>query len=396
MMKLKIVIGWFVAGLCSLGVSAQQSDCISAIQAVSQDSLVDFVNSLTGRKQIWENGSWKAITSRQALHPDNIIAGNYIKQTCINYGFTAEDIPFSATGRNVVMYKPGTINAKKAYILSAHYDCVGSSSSPFQGADDNASGAAAILEAARVLQNTTFPYTIILAFWDEEEIGLKGSEAFAPDGPIGFWDVQGVINLDMIGYDGNQDSLGLIHTFPVGNSLSLADKLVDINQKYAIGLKTRIKNPGETATDHQSFWVKGATAIGLTEDYDFDFSPHWHQLSDSIENMHLPYFTQMSTLAIATICELSKTGSVVGNKEIEPINIQLYPNPTSEKFTIQLSKSVSTAQVELYNSIGDKVLVQSFSNNSVTLSIPLLPIGLYWIVVSADGLNIKSKIAKTE
>jgi hypothetical protein len=42
------------------------------------------------------------------------------------------------------------------------------------------------------------------------------------------------------------------------------------------------------------------------------------------------------------------------------------------------------------------VLVQSFSNNSVTLSIPLLPIGLYWIVVSADGLNIKSKIAKTE
>lgn len=229
---------------------AQQAICTQAVNAVSQDSLTENVLKLTGRKRISLNGVDTIIASRQANHWGNNIAADYIKHVCTQYGFVSEDLPYSNTGRNIVMYKSGTVKTKTAYILCAHYDCVGSVTLPFQGADDNASGVAALLEAARVLQNDSFPYTLVLAFWDEEEIGLIGSKAFAPDGPLGFWDVKGVINLDMIGYDGNNDSLGLVHVKPIGNSILLGEKLISLNQKMKIGLQTRVKNPGETATDH--------------------------------------------------------------------------------------------------------------------------------------------------
>ncbi|MES2780156.1 MAG: M20/M25/M40 family metallo-hydrolase [Bacteroidota bacterium] len=372
---------------------AQESECATALLQVKQDSLVHFVKVLSGRQAVVINGQSEVIESRFATHPGNNLAAEYIKQTVIGYGFNVQDIPFSSSGRNIVAFKNGTDIITQAYILSAHYDCVGNATMQFQGADDNASGVAALLEAARVLQSINFPYTIILAFWDEEENGLLGSKAFAPDGPLGFWDVKAALNLDMIGYDGNHDSLAMIHTFPVGNSVSLADKLMEMSLTYEMGLHTLIKNPGDKSTDHQSFWSVGATAVGLTEDYDHDFNPNWHLWGDSIENMHLPYFTQMSKLAIVSICDISKTGKLTGERELSSFTFSLYPNPVSDVLHLQLNRFIQTGEVRVYDIMGTCVQHTLITGNELILPLAPLPSGYYIVEIhSEEGQTRRSFI----
>ena len=60
------------------------------------------------------------------------------------------------------------------YIICAHYDSVTT-----YCADDNASSVAAVIEAARILSGECFDFTIVYALWDQEEIGLVGSEYYA-------------------------------------------------------------------------------------------------------------------------------------------------------------------------------------------------------------------------
>jgi len=390
-MKTTLFLGLF---LVSFGTNAQQSECLTAIGLVQQDSLFRFVRILTGREAVIVSGQPEMISSRYAYHPDNDVAANYLKEACSGYGFSIQDIPFSSTGRNIIAYKNGTLNDKQAYILCAHYDCVGSSNAPFQGADDNASGAAALLEAARVLTNTNFPYTIVLAFWDEEEEGLIGSMAFAPDGPLGYWDVAGVVNMDMIAWDGNNDSLAMIHAMPVASSAGLALKMAELNMRYRTGLQTVIQNPGETNTDQQSFWLKGATAVGLTEDYENDFNPHWHQWGDSLENMHLPYFTKMSKLAIAAICDLGKTGKVTGLGTITAQSFIIYPNPVSTVLTVQTNQHLSAASVVVYDMTGEEQLSSLFTGELIELNASGLKPGMYVAEVRADNQSFRYKLIK--
>lgn len=373
---------------CSRG---QDTSCVTAVSQVQEDSLVRFVKILSGRESFISNGRTQLIESRYATHPGNNLAADYLKQTVTGYGFTVQDIPYRASGRNIVAYKNGTDDIKQAYILCAHYDCVGNSTLAFQGADDNASGAAALLEAARVLQSVAFPYTIILAFWDEEEIGLLGSKSFAPDGPIGFWDVKATINLDMIGYDGNSDSLAMIHTFPVGQSVSLASRLAELNRLYQLGLRTGIKNPGDKSTDHTSFWNVGATAVGLTEDYDRDFNPNWHLWSDSIENMHLPYFTRMSKLAIAAICELSRNGVLTGITPSQTLTeFWVYPNPVSDKLHI-VSPQPLMGTLTIHNVLGAIMCSYPIHASEFTLNTESFSSGYYTLEVrTPEGAVVRS------
>ncbi len=373
---------------------AQELLCVDAVNNVSSDSLIRFVTELTGRDSASLNGQKVLIQSRYAFHPGNDIAASYLREKCLGYGFQVEDIPYSSTGRNIVMYKSGTTTEKTAYILCAHYDCVGSSNSAFEGADDNASGVAALLEAARVFKDMSFPYTLILAFWDEEEQGLIGSAAFAPDGPLGFWDVKGVINLDMIGYEGNGDSLAQVHTKPVNQSVLLAQKVVELNRKFGINLNLQVKNPGETATDQQSFWLAGATAVGLTEDYDNDFNPNWHRVGDKVETLDTTYFTRMAQLAIGSICEIAATGSVVGVADIEQqlSTVSLFPNPANNTVKILIPENIQDIECTLIDMIGNKIFSKILTYKDQTLNLEELVSGLYFIRLNHSGIEHTLKL----
>ncbi len=112
-------------------------------------------------------------------------------------------------GTNILAMIPGSDRADEFVILGAHYDHIGTDCPSTQpdddvcnGAGDNAAGVATVLEVGRALADADEPpsRTVILAFWDAEEDGLLGSEAYVADPEVPLestiaylnWDIQGV------------------------------------------------------------------------------------------------------------------------------------------------------------------------------------------------------------
>jgi len=362
---------------------AQHVNCSNALINISSDSLVQHLQELVGKKLVYVNDSAQFIPSRFAFHPGNALAAAYISQKCLSYGFTVRNMHYSQTGQNVIAEKRGTQFPNKSIMLCAHYDCVGSSHAKFQGADDNASGCAALLEAARVLKDINFPYTIQLAFWDEEEMGLVGSKNF-PSAGGGLPEILTVINLDMIAYDGNQDSLAMIHVMPsLPQSIAYAARMQVTLKQHNLPLQAFVKNPGELNTDHQTFWNRDIPAIGLTEDYDNDFNPHWHRFSDSLENLHIPYFVNMSKFAIMGLCELAQDALTSVPETKKPNFYTLYPNPAQHQICFNSSQKI--IYISIYNGLGKLVCEQNLLATQNSCVEQSLPEGLYF--VRLFGLN---------
>jgi len=119
------------------------------------------------------------------------------------------------TGVNLVAELPGRSGAGgQVIVLSAHYDHLGiRSGRVFNGADDNASGVAALLEIGRALIAEPLEHTVLLAFFDAEEQGLRGARAFVADPPVPLDRIALNVNLDMVARtDGLLWAGGAYHT----------------------------------------------------------------------------------------------------------------------------------------------------------------------------------------
>jgi len=296
----KLIPAIFILLFTFQNISYSQSPVIqSIINQTNLDSLIFFVEELSGEVQTVIGGSPYTIVSRNKYQPSNDKAADYIEQKLEYYGLDVYNQSFSSSGRNVYGILTGTEFPNQFWMICAHYDDM-PSGSVAPGADDNASGTATVLEAARILSQESFPYTIIFALWDEEEQGLVGSEYYADQASANGDSILGVINLDMIAYDSDSDDIAEIHTRSVGNSYDIKDKMVEVNSVYNIDLNLQIDDPGTNASDHKSFWDVGYGAILLIEDFQ-DFHPYYHTPGDTVQHFNQPYYHKMSKLALGTL-----------------------------------------------------------------------------------------------
>ncbi|MFH0736034.1 MAG: M28 family peptidase [bacterium] len=281
------------------------------INSVKADSLMKYVNELSGNVPVNIAGVEYTITSRHKNSTTNNVAANYIKQKLSSYGLQVFDQNFSASGRNVYAVQMGTVYPDQKYIICAHYDDMPSTGLA-PGSDDNASGTAAVIEAARLLSVFNTEYTIVYALFDEEEQGLVGSNYFATQARNNNEVILGVLNADMIAYDNNNDGKINIHTASYANSVTLANNMSSINANYAIGLVSGIYNPGSSSSDHASFWYKNYGAVLLIEDYyGSDFNAYYHTSNDKVTYFNIPYFIKCTKLIDGTLASLVKiTGAV--------------------------------------------------------------------------------------
>jgi hypothetical protein len=116
--------------------------------------------------------------------------------------------------------------------------------------------------------------------------------------------------MDMIAWDSNSDYIADVHTRPVGNSLSLKDKIIETNTLYSLGLNIDVKNPGSTYSDHAAFWAYNYGAILLIEDGS-DFNNYYHTTNDKVQYFNQPYYLMMSKAAIGTIAALAEVSDIV-------------------------------------------------------------------------------------
>ncbi len=210
-----------------------------------------------------------------------------------------------ATGVNVIGVKTGTTRPDERVVVSAHYDSVANCA----GADDNGTGVAATLEAARVLALEPHARTLVVACWDEEERGLVGSSAYVAREKAAGAQIVLALVFEMIGYRSTEPSSqktdpSLEAVFPdAGAQISgndyrgdfalvvndeSATKAVEDLQATAKSVGLPVVNisllaPLKTAldalrrSDHAPFWDADYPALFITDTADFR-NPHYHCL----------------------------------------------------------------------------------------------------------------------
>ena len=153
------------------------------------DDIVAGVKAYTlPRQPVYAYGQAAASTAR--TDP----ARDYIFDNFTSLGLAATLDPFvygTSTYHNVVGVRSGTVRPEDIYIVGAHYDSVQGS----PGADDNASGVAGVLEAARVLSGYNFASTLVFIAFDREEQGLIGSYDYARRASAAGQNIRGMISL---------------------------------------------------------------------------------------------------------------------------------------------------------------------------------------------------------
>jgi len=289
--------------------NAQTPIVQTIINQANIDSLVYFVEELSGEVQTVIGGVPSTIVSRNKYEPGNELAAQYLEEKLLSYGLDVYTQPFGSIGMNVYAVQPGTQYPDEIYIICAHYDDMPYGSTA-PGADDNASGTSAVLEAARIFSQYSSEYTIIYALWDEEEQGLVGSAFYASQAATNGDNILGVINLDMVAWDSDNNNIMDIHARSVANSLQLKDLAMQVNTDYNIGLSIDVQNPGSTSSDHASFWYNNYSAILIIED-GTDFNNYYHTVNDLVANFNLPYFLKNAQVAFGTLATIAVvTGTV--------------------------------------------------------------------------------------
>jgi hypothetical protein len=275
-------------------------DVQSIVNMVDMDSLSRTIRDLTGESDVLVNGELQRIVSRRTGSEGNMLASQYLLDRLRAYGLSAELYATSISDPNVIATKPGSNYPDRRIILCAHFDNVAQTDT-VPGADDNASGTAAVIEAARILSGYRTDATIIFALFNEEEQGLIGSSEYALQYKTAEFEDTYVINLDMIGWDADNDHVAEIHARDVGRSPALADTLVYLNAELGIGLNTMVYNPGTAGSDHASFWAHGRSAVLIIEEsYGGDFNAFYHSPNDLFVHFNLDFYKKCARLAIGS------------------------------------------------------------------------------------------------
>jgi hypothetical protein len=215
---------------------------------------------------------------------------NNIAATLQSLGLSVELHPFTYLGNtyyNVIATKTGAQYPNIQYVLGAHYDSVNN-----PGADDDASGVAAMMEIARAISQFETRYTIKFCAWDREEQGKIGSTAYV-NAHIGD-DIRGMVQLDMIAHDvgsNREDMWGNAASAPLRTNLLAAAAAYGngINFVYA---------GNASFSDHAPFANAGYQAVCFVE-YNYQQFGCYHQPCDSVDTANYIHYTFASNLARA-------------------------------------------------------------------------------------------------
>ncbi len=219
-------------------------------------------------------------TQRQA-------ARTYLQNQLTQIGWTPM-LHSYASGANVYATIPATTSTTKRIIVGAHFDTA--SNSP--GANDNATGTAAVLAVARYLKDMPCrDANVTVVLFDEEELGLFGARAYSATLPAN--DVLAVHTVDQIGWDNDNDKRFELElpTTALENQYRAAAQIVGVP----------VATTSTQGTDHQAFRDDGFPAIGLTEEYvGNDTSPYRHTAQDTASTVDLDYLV-LGTKLVAQV-----------------------------------------------------------------------------------------------
>ncbi|PKP36777.1 MAG: hypothetical protein CVT98_07080 [Bacteroidetes bacterium HGW-Bacteroidetes-15] len=330
--------------------------------------------------------------TRNAYASQSSEAQNWISSQFDDLGLDVEIMDFYMPGGsasdNVIAKQIGTTYPNEFVVVGGHYDSY-SSSGAAPGADDNASGTAAVLEIARVLSSHDFERSIIYCAFSGEEYGLYGSAAYANRSSQQGMNILGYFNLDMIGYLEPGGTMMTSLVYPQ-SAKELADFYTAICSLY---LPSFVIQPGTLSganSDHYSFNMNGFMGIFPFENINA-YSPYIHTSNDKVGTSYnneaqAGVFTKASLASVATIAKSGFTGVPISSEFFG-----IYPNPANDQITIQLKTEVRV-KLDVFNLMGQLVHSQHITNNE-EINITNWAKDIYvFRVVTPNGIAVKKVI----
>jgi hypothetical protein len=190
----------------------------------------------------------------------------------------AAELDDYGTGANVIARLPGSDPGAGWILIGAHLDTVAGS----PGANDDGSGVVTVLAIARLVRDTCRRRGVIIAFFDQEEIGLLGSTGYADAAFQRGEDLVEVHTVDQVGWDADGDRMFEIELPTPG--------LFAAYQAAAGALGLGVRQTDTSGTDHQAFRTDGFAAAGVTEEFvGGDTTPHYHTSGDTFATVDLAY-----------------------------------------------------------------------------------------------------------
>lgn len=265
------------------------------MDSISVDSIVSYIKRL------------EAFRTRFAYTDSCEATASYLYQKFNALGFDSVAFDYFThegyTLKNVVATKVGVVNPDHIFIICGHYDSY--SGDPWYiapGADDNASGTACVLEAARILSSYRSTNTIKFICFSAEELGLIGSEHYARRANSIGLNIMGVLNFDMIAYQDDPNLDVDIRTDQ--NSLALAYFMAKMARDHTL---LEVDIVGATgASDEYYFQQYGYPAVLTIEKAQTKWNPYYHSSQDLFSTLSMPFCLEVVRMGVMSLAVLIK------------------------------------------------------------------------------------------
>lgn len=268
--------------------------------------------------------------SKHITRPGNKLAGEYLFNTYKSFGYEPEYQWFAARNAlggqtaNVLATLKGTVNPELVYVVSSHYDSVAIG----PGADDDTSGTAALLEAARLLAGRPQPATIVFASFTGEEAGLLGSREYVRQAVENKVRLVGALNNDMVGWANDHR---LDNTIRYSNP-----GIRDIQHGAAMHFTNLITYDAlyYKSTDAAAYYEAYGDIVGGIGSYPVLGNPHYHQSHDLLDTINHQLVTEVGKTTAATLMLLASSPSRLADLKVDSVSngtVKVSWTPSPEK-----------------------------------------------------------------
>ena len=273
---------------------------------------------------------------------------------------------------NVIATLTGTVNPELVYVLGSHYDSVARG----PGADDNASGTAVTMEAARVLADHPMPATILFVAFTGEESGLLGSREFVRLAAEEKTRVLGALNNDMLGW---ANDARLDNTIRYSNP-----GIRDVQHNAALRYSGLITYDAlyYKSTDAAAFYDAWGDIVGGIGSYPVLGNPHYLESTDQLPTINHAQVAATAQTTVATLKLLASspsriTGLLARNSEVGRVEVTWDPSPEDGVTSYELiygpareprrhRASTTEPRVELADAVaGDHIAVRAINRRDL-------------------------------
>jgi Zn-dependent M28 family amino/carboxypeptidase len=227
------------------------------------------------------------------------------------FEFTGRGGTTPTRGVNVMGMVRGTVHPDRYIVVSAHYDHLGiRNGQVYNGADDDASGTAALLALGEWIREHPQRHSLIFVAFDAEESGLRGARAFVANPPVPIDRVLMNVNLDMVSRS-PRNELFAVGTRAYPYLRSYVDEAARLSK---IELLTGHEGPGlppgddwTDSSDHGPFNDARIPFIYLgVEDH-----PGYHQPSDDVQDITREFYVEAMETALDLLLILDRNGEKI-------------------------------------------------------------------------------------